>query len=78
MSNTLNYLQYDRHPKNFHHLDISAVNICKKCLDIKEEKDRIEVDFDPTPDILKEEYLIVCEGTQSEIVNTTRLMKIQI
>ena len=32
----------------------------------------VEVDFCPTPDILKEEYLDVYEGIQSEIVNTIR------
>ena len=26
LSNTLNYIQYDRHPKNYHSLGISAVN----------------------------------------------------
>ena len=28
LSNTLNYIQYDRHPKNYHSLGISAVNKC--------------------------------------------------
>ena len=32
----------------------------------------VEIDFGPTLDILKEEYLNVYEGIQSEIVNTTR------
>ena len=32
----------------------------------------IELDFGPTLNILKEEYLDVYEGIQSEIVNTTR------
>ena len=32
----------------------------------------VEVDFGSTPDILKEEYLDVYKGIQSEIVNTTR------
>ena len=72
LSNKLNYIQYDRHPKNFHNLDISTVNICKTHSEIREEKDRIEVDFGPTPDILKEEYFNVYKGIQSEIVNTTR------
>ena len=74
----LNYLQYDRYPKNFHNLDISAVNICKTHSEITEEKDRIEVDFGPTLYILKKEYLDVYEGIQSEIVNIQGLMKIQI
>ena len=61
-----------RHPKNFHNLDISAVNICKNHSEIREEKDRIEVDFGPKQDILKEEYFHIYEGIQSEIVKTTR------
>ena len=32
----------------------------------------MELDFGPTPGILKEEYLDVYEGIQSEILNTTR------
>ena len=72
LSNTLNYVQYDRHSKNYHSLGISAVNKCKNSLDTKEERDIIELDFGPTPKILKEEYLDVYEGIQSEILNTTR------
>ena len=72
LSNMLNYIQHDRHPKNFHNLDIGAVNICKTLSEIREEKDRIEVDFGPTLDSLKEEYLNIYEGIQSEIVKTTR------
>ena len=72
LSNILNYILYDRHPKNFHNIDISTVNICKTHSEIREEKHRREVDFGPTPDILKEEYLDVYSGIQTEIVNTTR------
>ena len=32
----------------------------------------VEIDFGPTPDVLKEEYLDVYKGIQSEIVSTTR------
>ena len=38
----------------------------------KRKKDIIELDFGPTPEILKEEYLDVYEGIQSEILNITR------
>ena len=31
----------------------------------------VEIDFGPTPDILKEEYLNVYERMQSEIINST-------
>ena len=43
------------------------MNKCGKNLGTKEEKDIIELDFGPTPDILKEEYLDMYEGIQSEI-----------
>ena len=32
LSNMVNYIQYDRHQKNYHSLDISAVNKCKTIL----------------------------------------------
>ena len=41
------------------------------------EKNVIEVEFGPTPNVLREQYLDVYEGINSEIVNTTNLMKIQ-
>ena len=72
LSNMLNYKQYDSHSKNIHNLGISGVNIYKNCSDAEEEKGMVEIDFGPTLDILKEEYLNVYEGMQSEIVNTTR------
>ena len=71
LSNMLNYIQYDRHPKNHHSLGISTVNKYRSNLDIKEERDLIELDFGPTPNILNEEYLNMYEGIQSEILNTT-------
>ena len=72
LSNALNYIQYDRHPKNYHNLGISVVNKYINHSDVKEERDIIELDFGPTPNILKEEYLDIYEGIQSEMVNTTR------
>ena len=39
LSNTLNYIQYDRHPKNYHSLGISVVNKCRKNPCTKEEKE---------------------------------------
>ena len=39
------------------------------------ERDIIEVDFGPNPNILKEEYLDIYEGVQSEMVSTTRFDK---
>ena len=49
---------------------MSWTNICKTHPDAREGKDMVEVDFGSTSDILKEEYLNVYEGIQSEIVNT--------
>ena len=72
LSNMLNYIQYNKHPKNFHNLGISLVNIYKNHSDAKVEKDIIEADFGPTPNILKEEYLDIYKGIQSEIISTTR------
>ena len=71
LSNTLNYIQYGRHPNNYHNLSISAVNKYRNSLDAKEERDIIELNFGSTPHILKEEYLDIYEGIQSEIENTT-------
>ena len=53
LSNTLNYIQYDKHPKNFHSLNISTVNKYRKSLRIKEkeEKDRLELNFSQMLDI---------------------------
>ena len=66
LSNTLNYIQYDKYPKNFHKLGISTVNVYKNGSDAKKEKGMVEIDLGPTPDVLKEEYLDVYEGIQSE------------
>ena len=72
LSNTLNYIQYVQHPKNYHSLSISTVNKCRKNPYTKEEeRDMLELDFGHTPDILKEQYLDVYEGIQSEILSTT-------
>ena len=49
LSNMLNYIQYDRHPKNYHRLGINAVNKCGKILGTIGERDIIELDFGPTP-----------------------------
>ena len=73
LSNTLNYIQYDRHPKNYHSLGISVANKCGKNLCTKEEKgDILELHFGQKLDILREEYFDVYKGIQSEILNTTR------
>ena len=73
LSNVLNYTQYDKHLKNYHNLSVNAVNNHRKTPNIKEEeRDKLELDFGHTPDKLREEYLDVYKGIQSEILSTTR------
>ena len=72
LSNVLNYIQYDKHPKNYHNLSINAVHMYKNSLDTSEERDIVELDFCVMLKILWEEYLDVCEEIQSEVVNSIR------
>ena len=73
LSNILNYIQHDRHPKIYHNLSVSTVNKFRKAPCVKEEeRDMLELDLGYTPDKVKEEYLDVFEGIQSEILSTTR------
>ena len=75
LSNVLNYIQYDKYPKNYHSLCMSTVNKEKYRRNSyinEEERDMLELDFGHTPDRLKEEYLDVCKDIQSEILRTTR------
>ena len=75
LSNVVRYIQYDRHPRNFHSLNVNTVNKekCRKKLNIrKEERELLEVNFGDMSDKLKEEYLDVYEGIQSEILSTRR------
>ena len=60
-------------PKNFHNLDIKAVDkrSYKKKHNKKEERQMLELDFGNTPEKLKEEYLNMYEGIHSEILSTT-------
>ena len=79
LSNKLNYIQYDRHPKNCHILGISTVNKYGKNPCTIEERGTLELHFCQTLEILREEYLDVYEDIQSEILSTTRFdEKIQI
>ena len=74
LSNMVNYIQYNRHPKNFYNLDIRAVNKekHKRKSNLEEEREMLELDFGDIPQKLKEEYLDIYSGIQSEILNTTR------
>ena len=76
LSNVTYSVQHDKHPKNFHNLNISAVNKVnsKRNSNIKEEhRHELDLDFEDMPEKLRGEYLDVYEGIQSEILSTTRL-----
>ena len=64
LSNKVNYIQYDRYPKNFHNLDIKAVNQrnYKRRPNKKEERQMLELDFGDMPKKLKGGYLDIYEG----------------
>ena len=62
LSNMLNYIQYDRYPKNYHNFGISTVNKYKNHSDAKEDKKMTELEFGLTLNIIKEEHLEVYEG----------------
>ena len=64
LSNIVNYIQYDRHPKNFYNFNIKAMNKdgCKRRSDLEEENQVLELDSGDTP----------YEGIQSEIMSRTR------
>ena len=70
LSNVLNYIQYDRHPRAYHSLSINAIN--KQEISTKEKRDIAELHFGVTLEVLKEECLDVYDGIQSEVVSTTR------
>ena len=70
LSNVVNYIQYNKYPKNFQNLNIRDVNKEKykrKSNTEKEERQMLELDFGDTPEKLMGEYLDVYEGIQSEI-----------
>ena len=76
LSNIVNYVQYDRNPKNFHELNVKALDqkYHRKMNDrLKDDKREIlEIDFGENPDKVRREYLDMYEGIQAEVLNTTR------
>ena len=75
LSNVINYVQYNKNPKNFHAMSIKPVNKNKINVGRKQgEKDRFtsEVSLIDTSETVKEEYLDRYEGVKSETLNTTR------
>ena len=67
LSNVVNYVQYDRNPREVYDLDIKAIDQknCRKIYDRLKEEDRqvVEIDFGDTPDKLKGEYLDWYDGS---------------
>ena len=72
--NVINYIQYNRHPRNYYDLDIKAKEqkSHKKIYGKEEERQILNLDFGNTPVKLKGDYLDMYEGIQSEVVSTTR------
>ena len=78
LSDVINYVQYDKHPKIFHSMSVIPINKMKNKIEsrkVKEEKPISEIDFREISDRLKEEYLDRHEGVKSEILSTTRFDK---
>ena len=77
LSNIVNYVQYDRHPRNFYDLGIKTVDqrSNKKIYSKGKERQIIEVDFDDTPETLRGDYLEMYKGNQLEVISTTRFDK---
>ena len=74
LSNVVNYVQYNRHFKNFYNLDIKAreQKNHKKIHNKEEERQMLKLDFGDTPEKLVGEYLDMYKGIHSEILSTTR------
>ena len=65
LSNVVNYVQYDKHPKNFNNLNVSAMDKEKYKRNLKleeEQRQKLYLDFGDTPEKLKREYLDVYKG----------------
>ena len=72
LSNVVNYVQYDRNPRDFYNLDVQAIDQKnhRKLNDRLKEEDRqvIELDFGDTLDKLKVEYLDMYDGVKIKSV----------
>ena len=74
LSNAVNYIQYNRHSKDFYNLDIRALDQKrhKKIYNKEKERQILELVFGNTQEKLKGEYLDMYEGIQTEVISTTR------
>ena len=64
LSNVVNYVQYNRHPRNYYHLDIKNVDQKghKKIYGNEEKRLILELDFGNTPEKLRGDYLDMYKG----------------
>ena len=76
LSNVLNYVQHSRFTSMNHSLSVKPVNRYKIKSDM--EKEFRELDFGTVPQNLQEEYLDVYKGIQSDVVSSSRFVKILI
>ena len=74
LGNAVKCIQYDKHQKNFHNLNISTAykERTREIQTQKKKRDTLDLDFGDTPEKLKGEYLDMYKGIQSEILSTTR------
>ena len=76
LSNAVNYVQYNRNPKDFCNLDVKVIDQKnhRKLYDRLQEVDRqeLELDFGYNLDKFRREYLDMYEGVKSELLSTTK------
>ena len=80
LSNVVNYIQYDRHLRNYFDLDIKDIDqkSHKKIYGKEEKRLILDLDFGNIPEKLRGDYLDMYEGIQSEVISTTGFVEIQI
>ena len=76
ISNVINYIQYNRNPRDYFKLDIKTLDekFHRKIYKKLKEKDWqiIELDFGHTPEKLKGEYIDMYDGVSSEVSHTMK------
>ena len=76
LSNIVNYVQYDRDHRDYHNLEVKALeqkNHMKTYERLKgEDRQVIELDFGNTPDKLKGKYLDMYDRVRSEVLHTIK------
>ena len=75
LSNVINYVQYNKNPRNSHSMIIKPVNtnkIHKERIGKNKDESSLRVSLTDSLDRSKEEYLDKYEGIRSEISNSTR------